>query len=128
MNPAARRTASNQPAGIPFLDDRKLVELVLALPTSVAMRRDCEALLPKLVEGRCGQLRKFDRDRFIRHLKANSAMPRAKPVKKAEILPHAADTYDCRETKGTALAVALLSSMVPSLGGVMPVPPDRRSL
>ena len=123
MNRASGRTATSAPGSLPAIDDRKLVEIVLTLPASPAMRRDCEMLLPTLPAGAFGQLSKFDRDRLIRHVRVNGGLVKAK--KKPEIGLHEPDVYDERENAGTAFAEAVLAWQNPKTG-TMPVPPNRR--
>ena len=52
-------------------------------------------------------------------------MPRKKVA--AQVAAHAPDTFDERAGAGTAFAERLIARHVPSKGGVMPVPPRRRS-
>lgn len=123
-----RRTGHTTPTGLPALDDHTLAFRVAALLLEPPDHERAQKLTVGLKEGLYGQLKKADRDWLIQVALRHGAMPRARP-KRRDALPAnlGNDSYSTKATAGTTSAASLLSTQVPSLGGTMPVPPNRRS-
>lgn len=129
MNNAWKRTANTltpqiNGTSMPVLDDSTLLKLILALPLGDTARADMEKLHAKVEPGKFGQLKRNDRDRLLKFAHQNGALPKPKKVKRPADT-HAPDVYDDRETRGTAVAAAIIAAQVPLYGGEMPWPPGR---
>ena len=128
--PNNRRANTTLPAGGgPIgraLDDHYLVTRILELSIGDKFRADLSALAEKLAPGKFGQIHPHTRDRLVKFAMQHGAIPRVKKKPTAGLHAYC-DTYDSRETPGTARAVSLISSQVPRYGGAMPVPPGRRT-
>ncbi len=111
---------------MPVIDDLTVVKLVLALPIGEAFREELQELADGLEPGKFGQLKRRDRDKFVKLALHHGAIQRPKTIERNAVV-YAPGHYSDRETPGTAFAVAIIASQVPSKGGAMPVPPGRKA-
>lgn len=128
-SPAAYRSrhAPAPFAGGMSVDDHELCLRILQLPLGETTRMKVQAIADQLVPGKFGQLSTVLRDKLWRFAVRNGAVQRPKKRKAVQTLAVHTDSYDTRDTPETARAAKLIASQVPSLGGKMPVPPNRRS-
>ena len=127
-SPAAYRSRH---APAPFqggmsVDDHELCLRILQLPLGETTRAQLQDIADRLTPGKFGQLSTPMRDKLWKFAVQNGAVQRPKKRKTVAYHAHAPDVYDSKESAGTARAAAIIASQVPSLGGEMPVPPNRR--
>ena len=108
------------------VDDHELCVRILELPLGETARAQIQDIADRLAPGKFGQLSTRLRDKLWKFAVQNGAVQRPKKRRDAAYHTHAPDVYDSKESEGTARAAAVIASQVPSLGGRMPVPPNRR--